>query len=72
MTDDNGAVQFTIIYPGWYEGKAIHIHVKVRDFEGSNEILEWTSQFYLNNSVHELVYIKPPPYSNHGPVDLTN
>jgi protocatechuate 3,4-dioxygenase beta subunit len=71
MTDGNGTAQFTTIYPGWYEGRAIHIHVKVRSIEGSNETLEWTSQFYLNNSVNELVHTKPP-YSNHGPVDLTN
>src|ERR687890_2154821 len=71
MTDDNGTVQFTTIYPGWYEGRAIHIHVKVRTFEGSNEDLEWTSQFYLNNSINELVHTQPP-YSNHGPVDLRN
>src|ERR687890_76296 len=71
MTDDNGTVQFTTVYPGWYEGRAIHIHVKVRTFEGSNEDLEWTSQFYLNNSINELVHTQPP-YSNHGPVDLRN
>jgi protocatechuate 3,4-dioxygenase beta subunit len=71
ITDGNGTVQFTTIYPGWYEGRAIHIHVKVRSIEGSNETLEWTSQFYLNNSVNELVHTKPP-YSNHGPVDPTN
>jgi len=71
MTEGNGTVQFTTIYPGWYEGRAIHIHVKVRSIEGSNETLEWTSQFYLNNSINELVHTKPP-YSNHGPVDLTN
>ena len=71
MTDDNGTVQFTTIYPGWYEGRAIHIHVKVRTFEGTNETLEWTSQFYLDDSVNELVHTKPS-YSNHGPVDLTN
>ena len=29
VTDDNGTVRFTTIYPGWYEGRAIHIHVKV-------------------------------------------
>jgi protocatechuate 3,4-dioxygenase beta subunit len=33
MTDDSGTVQFATIYPGWYEGRAIHIHVKVRTFE---------------------------------------
>ena len=71
MTDDNGTVQFTTIYPGWYEGRAIHIHIKVRDYEGSNETLEWTSQFYLNNSINELVHTQPP-YNNHGPVPMTN
>jgi protocatechuate 3,4-dioxygenase beta subunit len=71
MTDDNGTVQFAKIYPGWYEGRAIHIHVKVRAFEGSNEALEWTSQFYLNNSINELVHTQPP-YSDHGPVPMTN
>jgi protocatechuate 3,4-dioxygenase beta subunit len=71
MTDDNGTIQFTTIYPGWYEGRAIHIHVKVRTFDGLKETLEWTSQFYLNNSINELVHTKPP-YSNHGPVDMTN
>jgi protocatechuate 3,4-dioxygenase beta subunit len=71
MTDDNGTVQFTTVYPGWYEGRAIHIHVKVRTYEGSNETLEWTSQFYLNNSINELVHTQPP-YSNHGPVPMTN
>jgi protocatechuate 3,4-dioxygenase beta subunit len=60
MTDDNGTVQFTTIYPSWYEGRAIHIHVKARAFEGSNETLEWTSQFYLNNSINELVHSQPP------------
>lgn len=71
MTDENGAVQFTTVYPGWYEGRAIHIHVKVRNFEGTNETLEWTSQFYLNNSINEQVHTQPP-YSSHGPVDITN
>jgi protocatechuate 3,4-dioxygenase beta subunit len=71
MTDNNGTVQFTTVYPGWYEGRAIHIHVKVRTYEGSNETLEWTSQFYLNNSINELLHTQPP-YSNHGPVPMTN
>ena len=64
-------VQFTTIYPGWYQGRAIHIHVKVRTFEGSNETLEWTSQFYLNNSINEQVHTQTP-HNRHGPVDVTN
>src|SRR5437868_1621090 len=28
-TDKNGLAMFTTIYPGWYQGRAVHIHVKV-------------------------------------------
>jgi len=28
-TDANGLVTFTTIYPGWYQGRATHIHVEV-------------------------------------------
>ncbi len=71
VTDDNGTVRFTTVYPGWYEGRAIHIHIKVRTFEGSNKTFEWTSQLYLNNSITRQVHTQPP-YSNHGQPDITN
>jgi protocatechuate 3,4-dioxygenase beta subunit len=71
VTNENGTVEFTTIYPGWYEGRAIHIHIKVRTPEGSNESFEWTSQFYLNDSITEQVHTQPP-YSDHGQPDITN
>jgi protocatechuate 3,4-dioxygenase beta subunit len=67
MTDDKGTVHFTTIYPGWYQGRAIHIHDKVRIFNGSEKTLDWTSQLYMNNSVNERVH-NHPPYSIHGDV----
>lgn len=71
VTDDNGTVRFTTIYPGWYQGRAIHIHDKVRTFEGPEKTLEWTSQLYFNNSINEQVHTQPP-YSKHGLPDMTN
>lgn len=71
VTDHNGTVRFTTIYPGWYQGRTIHIHVKVRTFEGSAKTSEWTSQFYFNNSINQEVHTQPP-YSNHGPPTTTN
>jgi protocatechuate 3,4-dioxygenase beta subunit len=71
ITNDNGTAVFDTIYPGWYEGRAIHIHIKVTSFDGSTEKLDWTSQFYLDNSANEQVHTQPP-YSNHGPVPITN
>ncbi len=35
VTDDNGAVQFLTVYPGWYSGRTVHIHVRVRTYSGS-------------------------------------
>ena len=64
-TDENGQVQFVTVYPGWYEGRAIHIHIKVRTLEGSEKTLEWTSQFYLEDSTNEDVH-RQSPYSSHG------
>ena len=71
LTNDNGTAQFSTIYPGWYEGRAIHIHVKVRTSEGSQETFGWTSQFYFPNSINEQVHTHAP-YSSHGPVNMVN
>ncbi len=71
LTDNNGTARFTTIYPGWYQSRAIHIHDKVRTFNGSEKTLEWTSQLYFDNSINEQVH-KQPPYYKHGPPDMTN
>jgi len=76
ITDNNGTVKFNTVYPGWYEGRAIHIHVMVRSFDGgasgvSNETSHWTSQMYLNNSINQQVHTQLP-YSKHGLPPMTN
>jgi protocatechuate 3,4-dioxygenase beta subunit len=71
LTDSNGTVKFTTIYPGWYEGRALHIHIKIRTFNGAEKTSEWTSQFYLDDSISDQVQSQPP-YSNHGPRPFTN
>ena len=71
VTGGNGTVEFSTIYPGWYEGRTIHIHDKVRMFNGSKTNLEWTSQLYFNNSMNQLIH-KQSPYSNHGPPQTAN
>ena len=71
ITDKNGTVTFNTVYPGWYQGRAIHIHVKVSTFQGPLEKSDWTSQLYLNDSVNQLVHTQPP-YSKQGSVPITN
>jgi protocatechuate 3,4-dioxygenase beta subunit len=65
ITVDNGTVKFSTIYPGWYPGRAIHIHDKVRMVNESQDNLEWTSQIYFDDSLNEEIH-KKTPYSNHG------
>lgn len=35
-TDDNGLVTFTSIFPGWYSGRATHIHVHIYNAAGTS------------------------------------
>ncbi|MCB0496197.1 MAG: intradiol ring-cleavage dioxygenase [Cyclobacteriaceae bacterium] len=36
VTDSNGKVGFTTIFPGWYNGRATHIHVHIYDKNGNS------------------------------------
>jgi len=68
ITDENGVVNFTTIYPGWYTGRAVHIHFKVRTYSGSTKLDEFTSQFYFDESLTDVVHAQSP-YSQHGQRD---
>jgi protocatechuate 3,4-dioxygenase beta subunit len=35
-TDDNGLITFTSIFPGWYSGRATHIHVHIYNASGTS------------------------------------
>lgn len=36
VTDSNGLVTFTTIFPGWYSGRATHIHVHIYNASGTS------------------------------------
>jgi protocatechuate 3,4-dioxygenase beta subunit len=71
LTDANGVVQFTTIYPGWYQGRAVHIHFKVRGTDSSSRNYEFTSQFFFDDAFSEQVYAQAP-YSGKGVQTLRN
>ena len=52
ITAANGLVQFESIYPGWYPGRAVHIHFKVR-FANQTAV---TSQLYFPEEVTDRAY----------------
>lgn len=71
VTDDDGLVQFTTIYPGWYQGRAVHIHFKVQGDAGSGQSYEFTSQFFFDEAVTDVVHAQEP-YASKGYRTLLN
>jgi len=65
VTDANGKVRFTTIYPGWYPGRAVHIHFKVRTAANSSAAYEFTSQFYFDERLTDRAHAGAP-YSTHS------
>lgn len=65
LTDDSGVATFTTIYPGWYQGRTVHIHFKVRTFDGSSNTYEFTSQLFFDDSLSDEVYANAP-YNTRG------
>ena len=71
VTDANGAVTFRTIFPGWYRGRAIHIHLKVRTYDGATETYEYTSQLFFADTTIAQAY-DVAPYSGNGMPDTSN
>jgi protocatechuate 3,4-dioxygenase beta subunit len=67
MTDAEGKAKFETIYPGWYQGRAVHIHVKVST--GGNEV--HTGQLFFPDDVSLDVY-EDGAYRSRGEMDTTN
>lgn len=67
MTDANGLAEFQTIYPGWYRGRAVHIHMKVH--VGGSVV--HTGQLFFDDSLTDTVYASAP-YSSHGTRDMRN
>jgi protocatechuate 3,4-dioxygenase beta subunit len=71
VTDASGKVQFTTIYPGWYQGRAVHIHFKVRSNADAGKSYEFTSQFFFDETITDTVHAQQP-YAARGLNRLKN
>lgn len=56
VTDANGIATFTTIYPGWYSGRAVHIHFKVSPSENA----VFTSQLFFDDGLSQQVFAQEP------------
>jgi protocatechuate 3,4-dioxygenase beta subunit len=66
-SDASGVVTFQTVYPGWYTGRTVHIHVRV--FLGGN-ILH-TGQLYFPDALTDTVY-RRSPYNRRSARDMRN
>jgi hypothetical protein len=71
VTDSSGSAQFQTIYPGWYSGRTVHIHFKIRLFTGTEESYEFTSQLFCDDTFSDQVYTQAP-YNSRGARNTRN
>lgn len=71
VTETDGSTQFTTIYPGWYRGRTVHIHFKVRVSAKSGKGQELTSQLYFDDGLTDRVHAQPP-YAGKGQRTVKN
>jgi len=64
--DAAGMVEFRTIYPGWYPGRTVHIHLMVHT---SGAVL--TSQLYFPDDISDTVFASEP-YAQRPGRDTTN
>jgi protocatechuate 3,4-dioxygenase beta subunit len=60
ITDERGEARFVTIYPGWYEGRTVHIHFKIRTSSARPQAFEFTSQMYFDDGLTDRVHADPP------------
>ena len=66
-TNRNGLAIIETIYPGWYQGRTPHIHLKVH--VGGNAV--HTGQLFFKTATSKAVYATGA-YASHGEPDTTN
>ena len=68
VTDANGVATFTTIYPGWYSGRAVHIHFKVHP----DATKVFTSQLFFDDKLSQQVFTQAPYASKGSTPDTLN
>jgi protocatechuate 3,4-dioxygenase beta subunit len=66
-TNAKGLAVFYSVYPGWYTGRTVHIHVKVH----VGGAVVHTGQLFFNDSLTDRVY-RHSPYRSRGSRDTRN
>src|SRR3954469_1888895 len=64
----DGQVSFKTVWPGWYFGRAIHIHVRVRTYDTrGNVATNYTTQIFFDDAANNAVLSGAAPYNTRTP-----
>jgi protocatechuate 3,4-dioxygenase beta subunit len=67
LTDNSGKVLFNTIVPGWYAGRATHVHLRLRSiYDGAASGGTNTTQLFFDQTVINNIHASVPPYSTRG------
>ena len=66
VTGADGTATFRTIYPGWYPGRCVHIHFKLRTNPGGESGHEFTSQVYFDDELTDRVLAGEPYRADEG------
>ncbi len=76
VTDEKGIVAFTANYPGWYDGRTVHIHARVRTYPGNDStqkpLTDFETQLFFDDGVTDHVMANVAPYNTRNRRDTTN
>jgi protocatechuate 3,4-dioxygenase beta subunit len=60
LTDPKGQVQFKTIFPGWYSGRTVHIHVMIRTTTAEGQYYEFVSQLFFSDTLTDRIHALKP------------
>ena len=60
VTDSDGTVRFVTIFPGWYTGRTVHIHFKIRTLPNIRRGYAFTSQIYFDDALTDRIHAQSP------------
>lgn len=66
-TDAEGVVAFDTCFPGWYSGRAVHVHFQVKNGGTTTRI----SQLFFPESVTTEIFASHPEYEGYGQPNTT-
>ena len=66
-TDANGVVGFDTCFPGWYRGRAVHVHFQVKQGSTSYRV----SQLFFPEEVTAAIFSSHAEYASFGQPDTT-